>query len=127
MYLYRLNYPLMLMALVLTVGEAPLLAQVNGAPLKCMTLSSIPAYLRAEGYTELIGDILLTCTGGAPTAVGKAIPQANITIFLNTNITSRILSNTGSEALLLIGLLSRICGVILVPGVVPSCDKGQFP
>ena len=25
------------------------------------------------------------------------------------------------------GLLSRICGAILVPGVVPSCDKGQFP
>ena len=24
-------------------------------------------------------------------------------------------------------LLSRICGVILVPGVGPSCDKGQFP
>src|ERR1035437_9142242 len=24
-------------------------------------------------------------------------------------------------------LLSRICGVILVPGGVPSCDKGQFP
>jgi len=23
--------------------------------------------------------------------------------------------------------LSRICGVILVPGAVPSCDKGQFP
>jgi len=23
--------------------------------------------------------------------------------------------------------LSRICGVILVPEVVPSCDKGQFP
>jgi hypothetical protein len=26
-----------------------------------------------------------------------------------------------------LGLLSRICGAILVPGVVPSCDKGQFP
>ena len=25
------------------------------------------------------------------------------------------------------GLLSRICGVILVPGGVPSCDKGRFP
>src|SRR5450432_1358242 len=24
-------------------------------------------------------------------------------------------------------LLSRICGVILVPGVVPSCDRGRFP
>ena len=126
MYLYRLNYPLMLMALVLTVGEAPLLAQVNGAPLKCMTLSSIPAYLRAEGYTELVGDILLNCTGGAPTAVGRYIPQANITIFLNTSITSRILSNTGSEALLLIdepgssaNPLQQLCGSLSgcpVPG-----------
>ena len=26
-----------------------------------------------------------------------------------------------------IGFLSRICGVILVPGVAPSCDKGPFP
>jgi hypothetical protein len=26
-----------------------------------------------------------------------------------------------------LGFLSRICGVILVPGVVPSCDRGQFP
>src|ERR1022692_3792304 len=26
-----------------------------------------------------------------------------------------------------IRFLSRICGVILVPGVVPSCDRGQFP
>ena len=25
------------------------------------------------------------------------------------------------------GLLIRICGLILVPGVVPSCDKEQFP
>ena len=24
-------------------------------------------------------------------------------------------------------LLSRICGVILVPEGVPSCDKGRFP
>ena len=26
-----------------------------------------------------------------------------------------------------LSLLSRICGVILVPEVVPGCDKGQFP
>ena len=32
-------------------------------------------------------------------------------------------SSTASK----IRLLSRICGAILVPGVVPSCDKGQFP
>lgn len=126
MHLYRLKYPLILMAVVLTVGEVPLLAQVNGSPFKCLTLSAVPSYLRAEGYTELIGDILLTCTGGAPTDVGKAIPQANITIFLNTNITSRILSNTGSEALLLIdepgspaNPLQQLCGSLsgcAVPG-----------
>ena len=58
MHLYQLKYPLMLVAVVLTVLEVPLLAQVNGAPLRCVTLSSIPAYLRAEGYTELVGDIL---------------------------------------------------------------------
>jgi len=80
----------------------PSIAQVSGTPFKCMTLSSIPAYLRGEGYSELTGDILLNCTGGLPTAVGNAIPQANITIQLNTSITSRILSNGGSEALLLL-------------------------
>ena len=26
-----------------------------------------------------------------------------------------------------LGLLSRICGLIPVPGVVPSCDTGPFP
>jgi hypothetical protein len=26
-----------------------------------------------------------------------------------------------------IRLVSRISGLILAPGVVPSCDKGQFP
>src|SRR5664280_209654 len=33
----------------------------------------------------------------------------------------------GMVPVMTLGFLSRICGVILVPGVVPSCDKGQFP
>jgi len=47
----------------------------------------------------------LNCTGGKPTADGQPIPQANVQIFLNTNITSRILGSSSdpwSEALLLI-------------------------
>jgi hypothetical protein len=34
--------------------------------------------------------------------VGNLIPQSNVTIFLNTNVTSRIVSSTASEALLTI-------------------------
>jgi len=63
--------------------------------------------------TELVGDIVLTCTGGPTPTVGAVIPTANITVSFGTNVTSRILSyavvtpssvtaaNT-SEALLLI-------------------------
>jgi hypothetical protein len=57
-----------------------------------------PPLVRAEGYTELLGDILLSCTGGDP-----AQPfLTNFQIFLNTNVTSRLLSANVSEALLII-------------------------
>jgi len=70
--------------------------------------------------TELIGDIVLACSGGTATPVGTAIPTANITVSLGTQVTSRILSSTGttgiSEALLLIdepgaaGLATPVAG-----------------
>jgi uncharacterized protein (TIGR03437 family) len=52
--------------------------------------------------TELVGDIVLTCTGGTPTPLGQVVPTANITVQLNTAVTSRQFSNGTSEALLLI-------------------------
>ena len=70
--------------------------------------------LRAEGLTELIGDIVLTCTGGAtPDGRVALIPTANFTVSFGTNVTSRLLnynslptssvtSPNTSEALLLI-------------------------
>jgi len=70
------------------------------------TNGAVTPTLRAEGYTELAGDIVIVCTGGAPLALGSPIPTANITIFLNTAVTSRLLQATtvgnASEALLLI-------------------------
>ncbi len=72
-----------------------------GAQIRC-TVTSVPTAVRAEGLTELIGDIILTCTGGAPTPAGQSIPQANFAVALATTVTSRILSNGGSEALILI-------------------------
>ena len=58
--------------------------------LGCLVLCA--CVVRAEGYTELVGDIVLNCTGGAPTLAGQLVPQVNFTVFLNTNVTSKITS-----------------------------------
>jgi hypothetical protein len=81
-------------------------AQVNSpSSMSCTTTSTVTPTVRAEGFTELVGDIVLNCSGGNALANGTAIPQANITVFLNTQVTSRVMnasSNNASEALLLI-------------------------
>jgi hypothetical protein len=96
--------------LSLFVGLAS--AQVNNSgagtsqTIACSANVAVPPQLRAEGMTELIGDILLICTGGTPLLAGGPIPTVNITVSLGTNVTSRLISNSfasnASEALLLI-------------------------
>jgi len=73
---------------------------VNGV--QCIANSGVPPTVRSEGLTELTGDIVLNCNGGTPIPVGGTIPQANITIFLNTQVTSRLLTGSQSEAILTI-------------------------
>lgn len=78
-------------------------ASANAQPaFSCSTNAGVPPIVRAEGLTELVGDLILNCTGGVPTAAGAAVPQVNFQIFLNTNVTSRLLSDPWSEALLMI-------------------------
>jgi len=104
-----------LAAVVLTLFAGLASAQIpNGGgsgSLVCSANVAVPPQLRTEGLTELIGDIVLTCTGGSPLPTGSTIPTANITVSLGTAVTSRILAtgslNGGptqaiSEALLLI-------------------------
>jgi len=74
----------------------------SGGPLSCSAAPAATPQLRGEGMTELVGDILITCTGGTPVAAGTPVGTANIVVNLTVPVTSRILSNTGSEALLLI-------------------------
>jgi len=85
-------------------AAACLLAQSNNPPqIKCAASAGVPPILRPEGVTELVGDILLTCTGGQPLAIGSQIPTANVSVAFNTAVTSRLLDQSGrSEALLLI-------------------------
>jgi hypothetical protein len=79
----------------------------SGTTFTCgVTNGAVTPTLRAEGYTELTGDIVLICSGGSAPASGTLIPTANFTVFLNTTVTSRLLGNGGqtnaSEALLLV-------------------------
>jgi hypothetical protein len=75
--------------------------------LSCITNGGVNTPVRAEGLTEQVGDFLVTCTGGVPTAPGTLIPTVNIQVFLNTSITSRLMSSSAtlpqlSEAVLLL-------------------------
>jgi len=97
--------------------------------MKCL-VTSVPETLRGEAITDLVGDITITCTGGPlyadegtmPAVPNPAASQVNITITLNSQVTSRLLPVSGaggasnaSEALLLIDEPNSGLGV-LVPG-----------
>ena len=62
--------------------------------------------VRAEGFTELAGDITITCSGGTVTSSGNAVPAVTISVQMNVAITSKITSTAYTpafnEALLLI-------------------------
>jgi len=64
----------------------------------CATDAGVPPVVRPGGHTELTGDIIVVCTGGNP---AQAL-TANFQLFLNTNVTSRLISGGLSEALLMI-------------------------
>lgn len=85
------------------------------AAFACVGNAGVPPIVRAEGLSELVGDLVLNCTGGTPTAAGNPVPQANVQIFLNTNVTSRLVSDPWSEALLMIdepsAAAQRYCSV----------------
>ena len=73
--------------------------------LACTATAAGTPELRPEGYTELAGDIVISCTGGVDLQIGAAIPTTNIVIYMapGVPITSRFLSSNGaSEALLII-------------------------
>jgi hypothetical protein len=98
MVAFRKLFPVLAIVAFLLGTATNASAQASGAPLVCNTNAGVPPLVRAEGYTELVGDIVLVCTGGNP---GQGL-TANFQLFLNTNITSRLVGSSFSEALLMI-------------------------
>jgi hypothetical protein len=102
--------------LALCVGLASAQISGGGGTLSCQaSVSGTPA-LRTESNTELVADIVLTCTGGTLQTTG-AIPTTDITVNLGATVTSRLLDSTtgATEAVLLVdepgsGLAGPVAG-----------------
>ena len=102
------------------VGGVPLQTNLNTAPnvpvqnLNC-SVSAVPLTVRTEGFSELLGDVKLTCNGALQINnrnwSGTIVPQVasfpqlvNISVTLSTPVTSRLVGGTNmTEALLFIG------------------------
>jgi len=84
------------------IGGASMASAQTAPPLTCTANAGAPPQVRAEGITELVGDFVIICQGGNPTPAGQTVPQVNITVQLNTNVTSRLVADPLSEALILI-------------------------
>jgi len=97
---------------VATLALASLATVVNAQPVTCTTtvvspMGGTPMLARTAGNTELVSDIVLSCTGGTPTPAGSHLPQINLSLVLNTNATSLVTEHNPahldfSEALLLV-------------------------
>jgi hypothetical protein len=79
--------------LAVTIGSAAFVVppSAGAATFSCAASTPAQAVFRADGITELAPDVVITCTGGTPTTVGANLPTANLTFFLNSAVTSRLL------------------------------------
>ena len=120
---------------VVALAAVPAFAQ--NAPLSCFAQAAGTPSIRAEGVSELTGDIIITCTGGQPTPANQNLRQVSIQIFTQPviNITSRIQDSSFggfSEAVLFIDEpapapvdVQTMCGSSVWPYSTPIL--GPFP
>ncbi len=94
----------------------------EGTNLICQAGTAVPPQLRTEGYTELVGDITLICSGGSGLVAGQPVPLANVVVNLQGTITSRLIGS-GSEALLMIDEP----GAVGLGGVGPAESQNLCP
>src|SRR5262249_49808465 len=92
--------PLTLLILLIFVTALAGSAQTQ-SPTCSVTTPSVRDVV-VEGLTERVGDLLIRCSGGVPTAAMASIPTANISVTLTTLVTSRVFAGAWTDALLLL-------------------------
>jgi hypothetical protein len=93
-------YALAMVALIVGITVP---ANAQGGVVTC-NASTTPTLVRAEAYADFVGDYSLQCQGGTPTVPGAIVPSVNVTVFLSTNITSKLTAGSSGifdEALLI--------------------------
>jgi hypothetical protein len=91
------------LAVVALLAGLSIPAAAQGTAVNCINGGATTPIVRAEGLTELMGDLVLNCSGGNPTVANQAVPPVNITIILSVNITSKLTASAlYNEALLII-------------------------
>jgi len=86
-----------LYALAFVALLAGLTMPASAQQFQCSNTTSVPPTVRAEGYAELVGDIVLDCTGGTPTAPNQQVQQVNIAVNLDTFVSSKITKVVGTN------------------------------
>ena len=90
--------------LALMLGASTAYAQIPGGSgsIVCNLNPANPTVVSVENISALVGDYVLVCQGGTPTPIGQQIPQFNVTLTLNQNVTSRLLAGGFIDVLLAI-------------------------
>jgi hypothetical protein len=107
-------------ALLFGLGSS---ANAQSTAFICNATAGNPHIVRSEGVAELVGDLVLNCTGGSVTPAGQNIPLTNVQISLNTNVTSRLTGGSGSldsEAILAIDEPFPSPGNVAPINVIPN-------
>jgi len=95
-------YALAVVALLVGLSSSAS-AQTGSTTVTCNNGGATTPIVRSQGLTELMGDLVLNCTGGPATVANQTVPPVNITLILSVNITSKLTAgNLYNEALLII-------------------------
>ena len=92
---FRRFLPALVLFALIAMVSVPASAQTA---FTCVNNAGVPPTVRAEGITELVGDIVLNCSGSTGVVPASGI-IANVQIFLNTNVTSRLIPALGTNIL----------------------------
>ena len=105
-----------------------------GSLFACTASAAAIPELRPEGYTELVGDIVITCSGGPLLTPGTLIPTTNITVSISPGapITSRFMSagpgsSFNSDVLLIIDEAGSTVGAGVTGAFGPRAPQVSCP